>query len=156
MSEEIDVEQSHKYFSAFCFNAAWDVIELEDPSPEAIEMMIHLCHSSLWHWSQREDVNANNVSIAYWQLSRVYTVAGQAANAVRYARRCVDVSNANDLAPFYDAYAYEALARSEALSGNRTAAEEAIRKAKQIGKTIPSEENKNALMSDLETINLPA
>lgn len=154
MSEKFDHAEANKYYSAFCFNAAWEVIDNETPSTEELEMMIHLAHTSLWHWSQREDVNANNVSIAYWQLSKVYAKAGQVANAIRYARRCVDVSHGNDLAPFYDAYAYEALARAEALAGNKEAAKDAIRKAKQIGTTIPTEDNKQALFNDLASIKV--
>ena len=154
MSEELNLAESHKYFSAFCFNAAWDVIDSDSPSPEELEMMLHLSHASLWHWSQREDVNPNNVSIAYWQLSRVYIKAGLVGDAVRYALRCVDISNGNDLAPFYDAYAYEALGRAYALAGHNTEAEEAIRKAKQIGTSIPTEENKKALFNDLSTIKI--
>jgi hypothetical protein len=33
MSANFDLAAAHKYFSAHCFNAAWDLIEKKDRTP---------------------------------------------------------------------------------------------------------------------------
>lgn len=100
----------HKKIAAKCFNEVWNYLDKTDRTPEQNETMIHLCHTSFWHWTQVPDHTATNLSIGYWQLSRVYAVVGLASISYQYGLRCLAVSNG--LAPFYVGYAYEAIARS--------------------------------------------
>ena len=78
MSEKatFDIDAAHRYFAAECFNQAWDLINKSERTPEEDEQMIRLSLASHWHWTQRADCTQENVSIAYWQTSRVYTVLG--------------------------------------------------------------------------------
>ena len=103
---------SHKQLAATCFNQVWDLLEKKSRTLEEQEQMIHLCHSSFWHWTQADECTEQNLSIGYWQLSRVYAVAGQGENALNYAKRCIAVSEEAGLAPFYIGYGYEAAARA--------------------------------------------
>jgi hypothetical protein len=57
---DFDVDAAHKYFSAECFNRAWDLIEKKDRSPEENDTMLALSMSSFWHWTQRSDRGAEN------------------------------------------------------------------------------------------------
>ena len=50
--------------------------------------------------------------LAYWQVSRIYALLGQADNARRYGELCLEVSQEPGVQPFYLAYAHEALARA--------------------------------------------
>ncbi|MDP4163454.1 MAG: hypothetical protein Q8898_10160, partial [Bacillota bacterium] len=106
---------SHKQLAVSYFNKVWDFLDQESRTFEEDEQMIHLSHSSFWHWGQVEDHTAQNISIGYWQLARVYAVVGQGETALRYAKQCVDVSVQANLAPFYIGYAYEAAARAYAV-----------------------------------------
>ena len=92
MSEQPDFDHpaAHRYFAAECYNRAWDLINKPDRTPEENEQMLRLSLASHWHWTQRSDYAAENVSIAYWQTSRIYTLLGQADNARRYARLCLE------------------------------------------------------------------
>ncbi|HEY5573785.1 MAG TPA: hypothetical protein VIK64_12270 [Anaerolineales bacterium] len=149
---DFDVQDAHKFFSAYCFNKAWEFIEKENRSPQEAEEMIRLSHASHWHWAQREDYGARNASIAYWQTSRIYALLGQSENAERYAQLCLEASQADDLDPFLLGYAYEALARAEAVAGKHERATAYLKQARAAAEEVHDQEDRQLLLSDLETI----
>ena len=113
---EFNLEAAHAYFSADCFNKAWELIEKADRTSADDEAMVSLAHTSMWHWTQRPDCAPRHLSLGYWQLSRIYSLLGQADNALRYAR--VSLEAGEGQGPFFVGYAYEALARAEHVAGN--------------------------------------
>jgi len=149
---EFDLQSVHKHLSAYCFNAAWDLIEKPNRSPQEDEEMINLSHTSLWHWTQREDYDAEKASTAYWQLARIYTLLEQTENARRYAHLCLQVSQEQGVSPFYLGYAYEALARVESVAGNKQNVDAYLQKATDIAKKIVDDQAKIYLLDDLKTI----
>src|SRR5512134_108903 len=113
-----DIQQAHKYFSADCFNKTWDNIDKDgNRSIEESMEMLHTAIASLWHWTQREDVTSKNLSIGYWQVSRVYCLIKQPNNARRYG--LLALQYAKELSPFFKGYAYETLARAEMIANSR-------------------------------------
>lgn len=146
-----DVAESHKYFSAHCFNRTWDFMDKPSRTADEGEDMLLTCMASLWHWSQREDVTAQNFSVGYWQASRVFALLGKADEARRYAQKSLEQSRG--LAPFYEGYAYEALARSEAVAGNHEKMKEYLAQARKLSETVKDEESKKLLSGDLDQIN---
>ena len=67
-----DIQQSHRHFSAHCFNKTWEYMEKDgNRSTEENLSMLHTAIASLWHWTQRDDVRPENLSVGYWQVSRV-------------------------------------------------------------------------------------
>ncbi|HEY44038.1 MAG TPA: hypothetical protein G4O11_08665 [Anaerolineae bacterium] len=149
---DFDLQVAHKFFAATCFNEAWGLIEKPDRTAEEDEEMIRLSLSSTWHWTQRDDYTNQNMSIAYWQTSRIYSILGQARNSMRYAQLCLDVSQGDDIPPFYLGFAYEALARAESVAGNQEKVEQYIDKARDIAARLTNEEEKKILEQDLNTI----
>ncbi|UCC80498.1 MAG: hypothetical protein JSW64_03795 [Candidatus Zixiibacteriota bacterium] len=147
---EFDVNQAHKYFSAHCFNRAWDMIDKKDRTAEENERMINLAQASIWHWTEREDCTDQNLSIGYWQASRVYSLVGQADNARRYGNLSLEKSDGGE--PFYTGYAYEALARAESVAGNRDKSKEYLLKAREYADKVLDPEIKKMLTDDLDTI----
>jgi hypothetical protein len=154
MSEQpdFDLAAAHRYFSAGCFNLAWDLINKSERTPQENEQMLRLSLASHWHWTQRADCTEENVSIAYWQTSRVYAVLGQAENARRYAEWCLEVSSGGDVPLWCLGYAYEALARTELAAGNLTSMSEYLREALGVAEAITDPETRQMLLADLETI----
>ncbi|WP_088070873.1 hypothetical protein [Gottfriedia luciferensis] len=152
MEETIETSSTHRHFAVLCFNKVWDLLELDIRSESQTEEMVHLCHSSFWHWTKVEEHTQKNLSIGYWQLSRVYAVIGQGEIALNYAQKCIDVSINAELEPFYIAYAYEASSRAHAKLNKSTESIEAKNKAIQYAQDVKDEKSKSWLMKDLETI----
>ncbi len=146
-----NLNEAHIYFSAELFNTTWEYIEQADQrSPEEDMMMLHVTIASLWHWTQREDVTAKNLSVGYWQISRVYNLIKQPNNARTYG--LLALKHAEGLEPFFKAYAYETLARAEMQSGNRVIMMVYLEKANEMVKLIEEEEDRTLLLKDLSSI----
>lgn len=145
-----DLAAAHRFFAAECFNRAWDLIEKPERTPDEDEQMVRLNQASLYHWSQREDCTNKNLSIGYWQAARIYAMLGQADNARRYGELCLRYSQ--DEGPFYLGYAYEALARAEALAGQSELAAKYLQEAHRYLAQVTDPEDRQLLEKDLETI----
>jgi hypothetical protein len=114
--------------------------------------MLRLSLASLWHWSQREDCTPTSWSIGYWQVSRVFALLRQADNARHYGQLCLKASQEEGVLPFYLGYAYEALARAEAVAENLEKTEQFLIQAHQVAATLPDPKEKKQLLKDLATI----
>jgi tetratricopeptide (TPR) repeat protein len=153
-TQDLDLASAHRFFSTHCFNAVWDLIDKPERSVDEDDAMVQLSLTSLWHWTQREDCSASNLSVGYWQVSRVYALVGRAEDARRYAQRCLQVSDDDDddVGPFYLGYAYEALARAASVAGDRDTAEDYLAKAREVAQTVPDAQSRQMLLDDLVTI----
>jgi hypothetical protein len=145
-----DADRAHKFFAAHCFNAAWQLIDKSDRTADDNEQMIRLAQASLWHWTQRPDCTDKNLSIGYWQSSRVYALVGEAENARKYAQLCLDKTPRDE--PFYLGYAYEALARAAAMAGERDQVKQYLAEARQNAARVTDEEERQVLSGDLKTL----
>jgi len=151
-NSDIDLPAAHKFLSAQCFNAAWDLMEKTDRSDEENEEMVRLTQASHWHWTRREDYGDKEKSIAYWQTSRIYAILGQADNARRYGQLCLAASQDEELPPFCLGYAYEALARAESVAGNRDRMEDYLQKARAVAERMTDPETRKQFQDDLDSI----
>jgi hypothetical protein len=145
-----DITTAHRFFSADCFNKAWELIEKPDRTAEEDEQMIRLNQASIWHWTQREDCANMNMSIGYWQASRIHAILGHAGEARRYGQLCLQYSQQE--APFLLAYAYEALARAEQLAGNESLVKQYHTEAIRLAEAVTDPEDKQFLLNDLNTL----
>lgn len=143
---------SHKQLAVNCFNIVWDLLDLNERTKDEEERMIHLAHVSFYHWTQVEDHTPTNLSIGYWQLSRVYGTVKNGERSLFYAERCVEVSEENKLAPFYIGYAYEALSRSHALLGQHDLSKKYYEMALKCTNDVVVESSKELLLKDLHSI----
>ena len=157
MAKNADFDQAsaHKYYSANCFNQAWDLIDKEQRTPEEDEQMIRLTHASFYHWTQRPDYSSTSASIGYWQASRIYAILGQSENATRYGNLCLNVSQEEGVQPFFLGFAYEALARAAAAAGNRQNMNTYLAKAREAAVEVQETDDRQMLLADLETISIP-
>lgn len=142
----------HQFFSAGCFNKTWEYLDKEKLSEEEIENMIVCANASLYHWKKRKDRTTQNLSIAYWQLARVYTVADKLNMAEDYANKCIDISVESKLSHFYIGYGYEALARAFLKAEKMEQSRKYLDKAYQELDKIDNKDNKNYLKSDLDNM----
>ena len=150
--QSFDVAAAHRFFAVDCFNKAWELIEKADRTPEEDEQMLRLNQASIWHWTQREDCTNKNMSIGYWQTSRIYALLGRTNEARHYGQLFLHFSQQES--PFLLAYANEALARAERLAGNEATAESYYIEALRLAEIVDDPEDKNYLINDLNTIKL--
>jgi len=148
---QFDIQQAHKYFSVACFNKTWDTVDKDGAHNDEEKMeMLHTAIASVWHWSQREDVTPQTMSIGYWLVSRVCCLIGQPNNARRYG--FLSLQYAKELPPFYRGYAYETLARAEMIANKRVIMLTHLDKAREMARYVTDEKERQLLMKDLETI----
>jgi hypothetical protein len=153
MSNEpmFQVNEAHVYFSTELFNTTWEFIEQADKrSPDEDMMMLHTAIASLWHWSQREDVTHEHLSVGYWQVSRVYNLIKQPHNARTYG--LLALKYAEGLEPHFKAYAYETLARAEMQVGNRVIMLVYLEKANEYLQQVETEDDRALLQRYLSSI----
>ncbi len=148
----MDARDAHRYFSKSCFNDAWNLMAKKDWSQADLDTMMHLAHASVFHWSRRADCTDQNLSIGYWQLSRVYALAGMGESALHFGNTCLSYSQQYGVAPAYLGYAYEALARANSVIKNVEQAEYYQQLARELAITLP-EADKVQLLADLDDLN---
>jgi hypothetical protein len=147
-----DINEAHEYFSIEYFNQTWERIEkAEHRTPEENMIMLHTAIASLWHWTEREDVAFENLSLSYWQVSRVYNLIKQPNNARTYG--LLALKYAEELRPSFLARAYETLARAEMQANNRVIMKFYLEKAYHMAEQIDSVEDKESLLKDLASIH---
>jgi tetratricopeptide (TPR) repeat protein len=148
-----DLAEAHKYFAAHCFNTAWDLIEKTDRTEADDRLMVALNQASIYHWLNRPDCTDRNLSIGYWQASRIQSLLGNHAEALRQAEACPQFSH--DLAPFYLAYAHEALARAMAGLGRSEDAKRHLDIAAALAADVKDKHEREALLADLASVPSP-
>ncbi|WP_278467478.1 hypothetical protein [Gimesia maris] len=151
-TSDFDKQAAHRYFAADSFNKTWEFLEKQDRAASENLEMISTCHASLWHWLQFENHTDENISIAYWQLSRVYAVTNQPSNAFSFAMLCLKITQDKHLSPFCLAYAYEALARAASISNKPEEVATYVEQAKKIAESDLKGDEKQQLLDDLNTI----
>ncbi len=149
---EFDLQKAHHFFAANCFNQTWDYIDKPARTSEEGLAMLLASMASLWHWTQRKEVTPTNLSVGYWQLSRVYALLGQAENARQFGQYCLQASRKEGVPPFYLGYAYEALARAEKVAGEADQAKTYLSLAREACEKVSDDEEKKMLLKDLDTL----
>jgi hypothetical protein len=133
--------------AAELFNHTWELLQRKRRTPQEREEMLHSAHASRYHWGRVG--GPLNVSIAEWQISRVYSVLRRAEPAMFHARRCLAVSRKARLDPFYIGYAYEALARASAVAGKRRERDRYLREAQRCAERVRARDDRQLLVTDL-------
>ena len=109
--------------------------------------MVEHCMASIHHWRSRDDCKPKNLSIGYWQASRVASLLRRSEAASRHALICLDLSR--DLGPFLLGYAHEAASRAALIGGELRLAEEHLLEAKGRCAEVTDAESRRMLDADL-------
>lgn len=140
----------HRKIGGDLFNYTWSLLDLKRRSAEERDEMLHAAHASRYHWGHAG--TSLNLSIAEWQLSRVYATLGRAEPALFHGRRALEYARKGRLGRFYLAYAFEGLARASAVAGDRSARNRYLREARRIGATVRGEDERRMLLEDFASI----
>jgi hypothetical protein len=151
MTEEKTYSESeaHRAFAIQYHGQTWDLMDKEDRSPEDDALMIHTAHASCRHWL--EVGTGLHHQRGEWLISRVYAVLGLGDPALRHAELCGELteSHADLMTDFDKAFAFECLARANALAGKREKALEYMGLAEKAGEAIAGDGDREYFFSDL-------
>jgi hypothetical protein len=138
---------AHRHFAVECFNRVWALIDKVDRTPDEDEAMVLCATASLWHWTQRPDCTARNLSIGHWQVSRVHALVGHGGSSMRHARRSLELAEGSP--PFYVGYAHEACARAALVLGDVAIFRTHLEKARACATSVQDSHARDALERDL-------
>jgi tetratricopeptide (TPR) repeat protein len=136
--------------AADLFNQVWELLEKPARSTAEDDRMLHAAHASRYHWGQVGE--PANLARGEWQCSRVYAVLGRPEPALHHARRCLQICEQNEVADWDIAAAYEALARSYAVAGDRAEAARHVELGRQACAQVADEEDRQVVLADLDTV----
>ena len=146
-----DQHEVHREFAVQCFNGVWDLLEKSDRTKDKDAQMIHMAHASRYHWGQIG--TPLEFARGDWQISRVYAVLGFGVMAFRYAKRCLDLCEENGIGDFDLAFAYEALARASAVSGDIVKGHGYLSLAEEAGKAIEKEDDREYFFNEFKSVS---
>lgn len=149
------LQEAHRRFAAGAFNECWELIDLPARTAAEEREMIRRAEVSFWHWQKIDDRTPKNDAIGYWQLARVYALAGEAAKAVFYAETGLGIARTHALGPFLEAYAWESLARAHAAASQSEQCLAALKSARELVADIAESSEASALQADLDSIQVP-
>jgi len=151
MPEQKQISKAtHRRLAANLFNRTWDLLDTPDRTQEQIDEMISAAHASRYHWS----VVGQPVNLARgeWQISRVYSVLGRAEPALYHAYRSLEIVEAAGIADIDLAFAYEALARAQAVAGDSLESQRYRELARTAGEAIAQQDDRDGFFSELATV----
>jgi hypothetical protein len=145
--------EAQRFFAIQFHGQTWDLLDKSDRTKEEDELMIHTAHASCRHWLAAG--TGLHHQRGEWLISRVYAVLGMGDAALRHANRCLELTEeyADLMQDFDRAFAYEGVARANAIAGNREEARKYIGLAAQAGEAIADEEDRRIFMGDFKSIN---
>jgi hypothetical protein len=148
-SETYSLEEAHRHFARALNGQVWGLLEKSERTAAEDEQMVYAAHASCYHWLQVG--TGLHHQRGEWLIAHVYTELGLAGPALRHASRCLTLTEqfAELMQDFDWAYAYEGVARANALAGNRAQALEYIQRAEESGEAISNEQDKDIFLGDL-------
>jgi len=143
-------KELHRTLGVEEFNLVWSLLGKQRRTRDEDDTMVHAAHASRFHWGIAG--GPKEWAIGEWQISHVYAVLGREESASYHANRCLELCNANRLGDFLLAYAYEALARADALAGRRRDLRRHLASAYEAGLKIGEAYDRKRFFSDLKTV----
>lgn len=148
---QLDITDERKLAAAL-FNATWTLMEKENRSRAEDDEMLHMAHASRHHWGRVSEATPANLARGEWQCSRVYALLGRSEPCLHHAQRCLDLCQEHGIGDWDLAFAYEALARGHAVSGDAEQARDCTEQALAAAEDIAEDEDRELVLGDLESI----
>ncbi len=147
------MELDHRQLGVDLYNDAWRLLEKER-TPEEDDELLHQAHASAYHWLKAPECEPKNRARGEWMCSRVYAVLGRPEPALHHAERCLQIVEASpqDMDDFDLPFAYEALARANAVAGNSDDVLRYEHQAREAAERITDAEDKDMVLTDLATL----
>ena len=143
-------KEDHKQIAIELFNKTWSLIDLKSRTNEENLEMIHLAHSSRYHWGiAGTELQKGR---GEWQISRVYSILEIGESALLHAEAYLDICLKNNIKDWDIAFAYEAIGYAYKVLGNNEQKEYYKQKGIDSLKNIKDKDDKEYAESELEKI----
>ena len=150
MTEEktFTLSQAHHHFAVDYHGQTWELLEKKNRTRVEEARMLDYAHASLTHW--RTAGGAVRQQRGEWLVSRVHAVLGDGVHALKHAQACFELleGNRSDMDDFDFAFAYEAIARAHAVSGDKAGAKKFIEMAQKAGEAIKDQEDREIFFNE--------
>ena len=142
----------HRELGAELFNRVWDLLAVEQRTPEQEAEMVHAVHASAYHWSRVGE--GPRLARAEWQCSWVYSELERPEPALYHAHRCEAVcrEHADELEDFDLPAMHEAFARAQLVAGNREEAMHRLKLASDLCAAIADPEDREIIQAQIDSI----
>jgi len=151
---EIIEDSQHTDLAKVLFNRAWMLLDTARRSPAQDDEMVAAAHASFWHWLQVGD--ERNFERGHWLIARCCAAVDRGHEALHHAERCLASCQQHDHGPFDLAFAHEARARALLTLGRHDEAIDALNIATIKGAAIESDDDRNWLTDNLDTLHAEA
>lgn len=141
-------EEAHLHFAKSLNGEVWSLLQTGERTAADEERMLYAAHASAYHWLQVG--TGLHHQRGEWLIAHVYTLLEMPDMALRHAARCLELAREHDsvLKDFDWAYAYEGMARAEALAGDEKRARRYLQQAQEAARAIRDEGDRALFMSD--------
>ena len=148
--EKYTLEEFHKKVAIETNNSIWPVLDRKTSTDAQLEEALHAAHASRYHWSKVG--TAVNLVRAEYMISRVYCAMKRGEPALFHAQRCLQITKENNIGDFDLAFAYEVMARANAVAGKKSDCKKYYELAKTAIDQIKDSEDKKICESELNRV----
>ena len=143
----------HRRLGVELFNHVWDLLLLEERTPEQDDEMVHAAHASRYHWS-RAEAPGPRTARGEWLCSWVYSEVERPEPALYHAHRCEAFCREfeDELEDFDLPAMHEAFARAQLVAGNREEALHRLRLATDLCTCIADPEDREIIQAQIDSI----
>ena len=150
MSNFTNNQKLHHYMGIEMNIQTWNILGEKDRKDQDDIRMINYAKASFYHWKKSPKFEPVNEQRGQWMISHVYAILGRGKEALESAQKTMRLTKQHSFKDFNLAYAYEALARAHAASGNKDECNSWHKKAWEAGDLIGGVEDKKIFDGDLK------
>ena len=142
------LEEAHQHFARSINGRVWELLQNTARSQDEDDELLHAAHACTYHW--RFVGSEVHQQRGQWLISHVHVALGHAKEALRHAERCFEITQSSKVSmqDFDIAYAFEGIARAQAMLGDETIAREFYALAQGAGNAIADDEDRTIFMGD--------
>ena len=148
--KKFTIKEAHKFFAIDINGKVWNFLQKKKLTQDEKDEMEYAAHASCYHWLKAGTIVEK--LRGEWLISKIYSELGYAEPSLRHANRCYKLTQANlKLVKDFDiAYAYECMARANAVNNNKADAQKYYTKALNESKKFKNKEDLKLFLSDLK------
>lgn len=148
--ERMTEDEFHKKMAIETNNGIWPVLDKESPSMDELEEVLHMAHTSLYHWSKIG--KPINIARAQYMIARVTSAMGMAEPSLYHAKRCLEITKETGIGDFDLAFAYEVMSRAYALMKDRESFDKYMQKAKKAIDDVKGNQDRAICVGELSEV----